>query len=118
LAPIATVAHSPSATANDAAVPHTAAVRGCRHAPTIYLVGRFDEPYSRPTVTKSLSALGFDVVDAANQEVTLVLTGADPFNDDATDFVPVESLPEFKDAVARGARVMRLREIRQTLIRL
>jgi hypothetical protein len=86
-----------------------------RDSRSICLIGRFDAPYSRPIVTAKLIERGFDV-RPSTEPVGVVLTGNDPINEECTGFVPVDSLRDYRSAVGRGARIVRLRDVRHALL--
>ena len=73
---------------------------------TVYLLGRFSGPLSRPELAHSLTSRGHMVVNSMTPGVDLVVVGSDPVSEDATRLVPVRDLPEYSVATARGIEIL------------
>ena len=63
---------------------------------TIYLMGRFDEPYSREHLTNLLKRLGNRVVAKMQPGVDTVILGSNPVNEAGDCFTSVQDSDEFK----------------------
>lgn len=84
---------------------------------TIYLMGRFSEPYSKAKVTDLLKRLGNKVVTNMGPGVDTVILGDDPLNEAADGFAKVEESEEYKQALELRVEFAPLRKVRD-LIRL
>ena len=73
---------------------------------TVYLLGRFTAPLSRPELAYSLTSRGHTVVNSMAPDVDLVVVGTDPVSEDGTRFVPVRDLPQYSVATARGIEIL------------
>lgn len=83
----------------------TAALSSCASSGdsrTVYLLGRFTEPLSKPELARSLAAQGHVVVPRMAPGVEIVVIGSDPVSADGTHLVPVRDLPEYKFARQLG----------------
>ena len=87
----------------------TAALSSCASSGdtrTIYLLGRFTAPLSKPELARSLASQGHVVVPRMAPGVDLVVVGSDPVSADGTRFVPVRDLPEYALATQLGVEVV------------
>src|SRR5262245_10235774 len=72
----------------------------------VYLLGRFTVPLNRSMLAQSLTDRGHTVVSMLTSDVDLVVVGYSPVSEDGTGFVPVEELPEYSAAKARGIEIL------------
>lgn len=63
---------------------------------TIYLMGRFTEPYAKDALTNLLKRLGNRVVSKMQPGVDTVILGNDPVNEASDGFASVQDSDEFK----------------------
>ena len=73
---------------------------------TVYLLGRFTSPLSKPELAQSLTTRGHAVANSMTPDVDLVVIGTDPVSDDGSRFVPVRELPEYSVATGRGVEIV------------
>ena len=73
---------------------------------TVYLLGRFTAPLSKPELARSLALQGHVVVPRMAPGVDLVVVGSDPVSADGTRIVPVRDLPEYSLATQLGVEVL------------
>lgn len=73
---------------------------------TVYLLGRFSAPLSKPELAHSLTSRGHVVVSSMTPDVDLVVVGSDPVSEDGTRFVPVREVPEYSVATAHGIEIL------------
>lgn len=67
-----------------------------------FLIGRFQAPLGRGEVARMLATEGCVVAEALDPDVDLVVVGNRPINAEGTGFVPIDELPDYRAAVARG----------------
>lgn len=84
---------------------------------TIFLMGRFSEPYHKPALTALLRRLGNKVVDKMGPGVDLVILGNDPKNEAGDGFAAVQESADYKEAVRLRVEFATLATIHE-LIRL
>lgn len=82
---------------------------------TIYLMGRFGLPYSRPMVKTLLENLGNKVVDKLGPGVDLILLGADSINEDGSGFTAITEDPDYELAKFLRIEMAPLSKVRQYL---
>ncbi len=82
---------------------------------TIYLMGRFSYPYSRPMVTRLLENLGNIVVDKIGPSVDLVVVGGDVINEEGSGFSPITESDEYKSVLFYGIEIASLHKVREFL---
>jgi len=73
---------------------------------TVYLLGRFNAPLSKPELARSLASQGHVIVPRMAPGVDLVVVGSDPVSTDGTRLVPVRDLPEYALAAQLGVEVV------------
>lgn len=78
----------------------------------IFLLGRFNEPYSKTEITKILEEMGNRVHDKLTPSVDLVIAGRKLLGEEA---VELTEMPEYKQAINQSMEIVALRKIRDFL---
>ena len=82
---------------------------------TIYLMGRFSYPNTKPMVKLALERLGNKVVDRVAPGVDLIIVGGDTLNEDSDGLVPVTDSEEYKQALSLGIEIAPVAKVRDFL---
>ncbi len=82
---------------------------------TVYLLGRFPAPHSKPQLASSLRSAGHVVAPAMTSDVDLVVVGLDPVSEDGSRFLPVREVPEYAIATARDTEIIDRNELAKRL---
>lgn len=84
---------------------------------TIYLMGRFGVPHTKPQIQMTLESFGNKVVDSIGPEVDLVIIGDNPVNEDNSGLVPIEETEEYKQVQFYSIEVATISKVRNFLSR-
>lgn len=82
---------------------------------TVYLLGRFGLPHTKPMVKRILENLGNTVVDEITPAVDLVIIGGDEVNEEGSDFTKIMDTDAYKQVTRLNIETATLNKIRDFL---